>query len=201
MSAILRLVELCGGRVEIDGVDVSTLGLRTLRSSISVIPQDPFLFSGTIRSNLDPFLLYTDEECWESLERTQLKGFVKNLSDPLEENGNNFSVGQRQLLCIGRALLAKSKVIIMDEATAAVDVETDSIIQETIREQFSFATCLTVAHRLNTILDSDKVLVMEQGQVAEFDTPKALLSNSSSMFFSLVQNWEASQSQECGSKD
>jgi len=195
VAAILRLVELAGGKVEIDGVDVSTLGLKTLRSAVAIIPQDPVLFSGTVRSNLDPFHLYTDAQCWESLQRTQLKEFVKNLSDPVEENGNNFSVGQRQLLCIGRALLAKAKVIIMDEATAAVDVETDFIIQQTIREQFAYATCLTVAHRLNTILDSDKVMVMDQGHVAEYDTPKALLSNPSSLFFALVQNWEAAQAE------
>ena len=188
-------MELSSGTILLDDVDVSTIGLRSLRSAVAIIPQDPVLFSGTVRSNLDPFELYTDSQCWEALTRTQLKEFVRNLSDPVEENGSNFSVGQRQLLCIGRALLAKAKLIIMDEATAAVDVETDYIIQKTIREEFAYATCLTVAHRLNTILDSDKVMVMDKGKVAEYDTPKALLSNPSSLFFALVQNWETAQAE------
>jgi ATP-binding cassette, subfamily C (CFTR/MRP), member 1 len=170
------------------------------------------LFSGTIRSNLDPFNLFTDEQCWEvcssllphhpshslpqSIRRTQLKGTVNTLQDRVEDNGSNFSVGQRQLLCISRALLSRARVIIMDEATAAVDVETDSAIQKTIREEFAYATCLTVAHRLNTILDSDKVMVMDKGKVIEYDTPQRLLSNPQSSFFSLVENWESSQREE-----
>mmetsp|Transcript_20744 Transcript_20744/g.29812 ORF Transcript_20744/g.29812 Transcript_20744/m.29812 type:complete len:1497 (+) Transcript_20744:45-4535(+) len=191
VTAILRLVEISGGKIEIDGVDVSTLGLRTLRSAVAIIPQDPVLFSGTVRSNLDPFNLYTDGQCWESIRRTQLAESIRTLQDRVEDNGANFSVGQRQLLCIARALLSKAKVIIMDEATAAVDVETDAAIQQTIREEFAYATCLTVAHRLNTILDSDKVMVMDKGKVAEYDTPQKLLANPKSLFYALVENWEA----------
>jgi ABC-type multidrug transport system fused ATPase/permease subunit len=132
----------------------------------------------------------------QSIRRTQLKGTINTLQDRVEDNGNNFSVGQRQLLCISRALLSKARVIIMDEATAAVDVETDAAIQKTIREEFAYATCLTVAHRLNTILDSDKVMVMDKGKVIEYDSPQRLLANPHSSFFSLVENWESSQREE-----
>jgi ABC-type multidrug transport system fused ATPase/permease subunit len=121
---------------------------------------------------------------------------VRSLRDNVDDNGSNYSVGQRQLLCIARALLSKAKIIIMDEATAAVDVETDAAIQQTIREEFAYATCLTVAHRLNTILDSDKVMVMDKGLIAEHDTPQKLLANPKSLFFALVQNWESSQEEE-----
>jgi ABC-type multidrug transport system fused ATPase/permease subunit len=132
----------------------------------------------------------------QSVRRTQLKGAVRTLQDRVDDNGSNFSVGQRQLLCISRALLSKARIIIMDEATAAVDVETDAAIQKTIREEFAYATCLTVAHRLNTILDSDKVMVMDKGKVIEYDSPQKLLSNPQSSFYSLVENWESSQRDE-----
>jgi ATP-binding cassette subfamily C (CFTR/MRP) protein 1 len=190
LTALLRLVELESGSIRIDGLDIKQLGLHALRSAMAVIPQDPVLFSGSVRSNLDPFQQYSDEELWEVLRRCLLTSAVTSLQDVVSENGANFSVGQRQLLCIARALLAKAKIIIMDEATAAVDVETDAIIQRTIRSEFAHATCLTVAHRLNTILDSDKVLVMDQGRAAEFATPADLLHDESSLFYALVANWE-----------
>ena len=186
-------MELESGTITIDGRPTADMGLNTLRSVMAVIPQDPVLFSGTIRSNLDPFSKYTDIEVWESVRRTMLSECVKSLDDAVAENGSNFSVGQRQLLCIARALLSKAKIIIMDEATAAVDVETDAAIQKTIREEFAHATCFTVAHRLNTILDSDKVLVMDAGRAAEYAHPQQLLSDQNSMFYALVNNWENSK--------
>eukprot|EP01038_Epipyxis_sp_PR26KG_P012636 gene12636-16943_t len=190
VTALLRLVELDGGSIIIDGVNISQIGLHSLRSVMAIIPQDPVLFSGTIRSNLDPFKKYTDAQLWDGLRRTSLTNAISTLDDVVNENGSNYSVGQRQLLCIARALLSQSKIIIMDEATAAVDVETDSMIQKTIRSQFADATCLTIAHRLNTILDSDMILVMDQGRVAEYDTPAVLLANNDTMFYKLVSNWE-----------
>ncbi|KAJ1439399.1 pdr transporter [Ochromonadaceae sp. CCMP2298] len=193
LTALLRLVELESGEILIDGVNISTIGLNTLRSVMAVIPQDPVLFSGTVRSNLDPFGRFSDEEVWDGLRRTLLAGAIGSLEDTVTENGSNFSVGQRQLLCIARALLSQAKIIIMDEATAAVDVETDAVIQQAIRTEFAHATCLTVAHRLNTIMDSDKVLVMDQGIAAEYDSPANLLADKNSMFYSLVQNWENSK--------
>jgi len=203
VTALLRLVELEEhSHIYIDDVDVSSLGLKSLRSHITVIPQDPVMFSGTIRQNLDPFQKYTDEQIWQSLKSIskadQSAGanntFVNSLMDKVEENGSNYSVGQRQLICIARALLTKSKIIVMDEATAAIDIETDAAIQKTIRSDFAGATCLTIAHRLNTIMDCDKILVMDAGRVAEFDSPQNLLAKSSSMFSALVMNWESANS-------
>jgi len=148
----------------IDGINISDIGLHQLRSRLTIIPQDPVLFSGTIRTNLDPFNVYSNEELWNSLELSHLKSFVKSLDLGLEhkvfEGGENLSVGQRQLICLARALLRNTKVLILDEATAAVDLETDSLIQSTIRKAFSDCTVLTIAHRLNTILDSNRVLVL-----------------------------------------
>lgn len=193
LTVLLRLVELESGSVWLDGVDLASIGLHALRSRVAVIAQDPMLFSGTIRSNLDPFKAYSDMALWESLRRTTLAKNVTSLDDTVAENGSNFSVGQRQLLCIARALLSRASVIIMDEATAAVDVETDAAIQRSIREEFAAATCITVAHRINTIMDCDKILVMDAGRVAEYDTPANLLSLSRatpSMFASLVANWD-----------
>ncbi len=175
-----------------DNIDVSKLGLQLLRSRITIIPQDPVLFCGTIRSNLDPFDKYTDEQLWHVLELGHLKTFVKSLEigleHPVAEGGENLSVGQRQLICLARALLRKTNVLVLDEATAAVDLETDSLIQSTIRTQFSHCTVLTIAHRLNTILDSDRVMVLDAGNVAEFDSPKNLLSDHQSIFYSLAKD-------------
>lgn len=216
MVSILRIVELCSGSIYIDGIDISKVGLNLLRSKIAVIPQDPVLFSGSIRTNLDPFNEYADERLREVLERVGLlkeihSGMVrsqsntslassmvslsgsssplKSLEDEVKEGGSNFSVGQRQLLVIARALLRGAKIVIMDEATASVDADTDARIQNVIRTEFKDSTCITVAHRINTILDSDYILVMDDGRAAEFDKPDVLLKKGG-LFKDLVDAWE-----------
>ncbi|KAG7388147.1 ATP-binding cassette sub- C member 8 [Phytophthora pseudosyringae] len=188
--ALMRLVELDSGSIVIDGLDIGTIGLHELRNKISIIPQDPVLFSGTVRSNVDPFDQYTDEQIWTSLRRGHLAHVVTALDSPVDEKGSNFSVGERQLLCIARALLKRSRIILMDEATASIDTETDRKIQRSIREEFRDCTCLTIAHRINTILDADRILVMERGAVGEFDTPKALQKKQDGMFKTLVEHWK-----------
>ena len=189
ISCLLRLVDVCEGVISIDGVDISSLPKTTLRSSIAIIPQDPVLFSGTIRENVDPFSSYSDQEIWDALSKVQLKEYVNTLTDIVDEGGQNFSVGQAQLICVARALLSRSKVIVLDEATAAIDVETDRVIQNALRDGFRDSTCITIAHRINTIMDSDRILVMDQGQVAEYDSPSNLLKNPTSIFTSLVNKW------------
>lgn len=184
--------EIEGGAIEIDGIDISTLGLTDLRKHLAIIPQDPTLFAGTIRDNLDPFQELSDADLWEALERAHLKDFIRGLPGgtglgaEVSGNGENFSVGQRSLICLARALLRKSKVLILDEATAAVDVETDELIQRTIREEFKDRTVLTIAHRIKTVMDSDRILVMEQGRVVEFEAPRLLLEREESLFFKLA---------------
>jgi len=188
--ALFRMIEASNGKIVIDKVDTSTLELHDLRSKIAIIPQDPVLFTGTVRSNLDPFGMYEDVDLWRTLEQVHLKETIQKLAEKLEapivENGENFSLGQRQLICIGRALLRNSKILVLDEATSAVDFETDSIIQTTIKENFKHCTVLTIAHRLNTIMDSDRVLVLDAGKVVEFDTPSNLLRNNRGIFAQLV---------------
>ncbi|XP_011343424.1 multidrug resistance-associated protein 1 isoform X3 [Ooceraea biroi] len=190
--ALFRIIEAAQGKIFIDNVDISKLGLHDLRSRLTIIPQDPVLFSGTLRMNLDPFDCHSDEEVWRALEHAHLKSFVKNLSSALlhevTEGGENLSVGQRQLVCLARALLRKTKVLILDEATAAVDLETDDLIQTTIRQEFKHCTVLTIAHRLNTILDSDRVIVLDKGLIVEYDSPEALLRNPSSSFYSMAKD-------------
>ncbi|KAG0052207.1 hypothetical protein BGZ83_002894 [Gryganskiella cystojenkinii] len=180
-----------GGSIEIDGIDISTLGLSDLRQHLSIIPQDPTLFAGTVRRNLDPFEEQTDQELWEALERAHLKDHIASLPGGLSfevaQNGDNFSVGQRSLICLARALLRKTKVLILDEATAAVDVETDDLIQKTIRKEFQDRTILTIAHRIKTVMDSDKILVLEKGRVQEYDSPKELLKKRESLFYRLAE--------------
>uniref|UniRef100_A0A8B9BNX2 ATP-binding cassette sub-family C member 5 n=1 Tax=Anser brachyrhynchus TaxID=132585 RepID=A0A8B9BNX2_9AVES len=184
--ALFRLVELSGGCIKIDGVKINDIGLADLRSKLSIIPQEPVLFSGTVRSNLDPFNQYSEEQIWDALERTHMKECLPmKLDSEVMENGENFSVGERQLLCIARALLRRCKILILDEATAAMDTETDLLIQETIREAFADCTMLTIAHRLHTVLGSDRIMVLTQGQVVEFDTPSALLANENSRFYAM----------------
>ncbi|KAG0345643.1 Multidrug resistance-associated protein 1 [Podila humilis] len=184
-------VEEDGGSIWIDGVDISTVGLKYLRQHLAIIPQDPTLFIGTVRENLDPFEELQDADLWEALERAHLKDHIASLAGGLSfkvtQNGDNFSVGQRSLICLARALLRKTKILVLDEATAAVDVETDELIQKTIRKEFSDRTILTIAHRIKTVMDSDKILVLEKGRVEEFESPQTLLHRPDSLFFKLAQ--------------
>ncbi|XP_054155700.1 ATP-binding cassette sub-family C member 2-like [Oppia nitens] len=190
--ALFRLIEPAMGRIVIDDIDISQLGLHDLRSRLTIIPQEPVLFSGTIRSNLDPFDKFSDDDLWSVLEQSHLKEFVLStdagLDHPVTESGDNMSVGQRQLVCLARALLRHTSILILDEATAAVDVETDSLIQQTIRQSFKSCTVLTIAHRINTILDYDRVLVLSDGRIAEFDSPDQLLDDRTTIFYSLAKD-------------
>ncbi|CAL7934381.1 unnamed protein product [Xylocopa violacea] len=190
--ALFRIIEAADGKILIDDIDVAKLGLHDLRSRLTIIPQDPVLFSGTLRMNLDPFNCHNDDEVWRALEHAHLKSFVKNLPNGLlhevSEGGENLSIGQRQLICLARALLRKTKVLILDEATASVDLETDDLIQTTIRQEFKDCTVLTIAHRLNTILDSDRVLVLDNGRIVEYDSPETLLHDPSSLFNSIAKD-------------
>ena len=185
------MTEPAGGGITIDGLDISRLGLGTLRSALTIIPQDPVLFSGSLRMNLDPFSTQTDQDLWTALELAHLKSYVASLPGGLDyvvsEGGGNLSVGQRQLVCLARACLRKTKILLLDEATAAVDLETDDLIQATIRSEFSSCTILTIAHRLNTIMDSDRVVVMDDGHVTEFDSPDNLLQKEGSAFLSMAR--------------
>jgi ABC-type multidrug transport system fused ATPase/permease subunit len=198
MLALFRIIEASSGKILIDNIDISKVKLKDLRKGISIIPQEPVLFSGDIRFNLDPFEEYNDDYLWEILEKCNLKEFVQNLKNGLNslvyEGGDNFSLGERQLICLARAIAKKSKILIMDEATASVDYVTDNLIQSTIKKEFVGCTRLTIAHRIHTIIDSDKILVLSNGNVAEFEyflflkisTPKNLIMNKNSNFYSMV---------------
>ena len=190
--ALFRIVESAFGKIEIDGIDISKIGLHDLRQKLTIIPQDPVLFSGTLRMNLDPADTKSDSDVWQALELSNLKPFVEGLEKGLDfevsEGGENMSVGQRQLVCLARALLRKTKVLILDEATAAVDLETDDLIQRTIRTEFAHCTVLTIAHRLNTIMDYDKIMVLDKGELHEYDSPDNLLSDNSTIFYSLAKD-------------
>ncbi|GAM21060.1 hypothetical protein SAMD00019534_042350, partial [Acytostelium subglobosum LB1] len=177
---LFRLVEPCKGAIYIDGVDITKIGLDDLRGKLCVIPQDPFIFSGTVRMNIDPFNEHTDLDLWQALEKVNMKHVVESmpmkLDGTLEEGGDGFSVGQKQLLCLVRALLNKSPVILMDEATASLDYATDALIKRVIETNFKDRTVLTIAHRLDTIIDSDLIVVVDRGQVVEYDSPNNLLN-------------------------
>ncbi|TRY93755.1 hypothetical protein DNTS_011687, partial [Danionella cerebrum] len=190
ISALFRLTEP-EGKILVDGVAISEIGLHDLRQKISIIPQDPVLFTGTMRKNLDPFNQHSDHDLWNALQEVQLKSAVEELPGKLEtelaESGSNFSVGQRQLVCLARAILRKNRILIIDEATANVDPRTDELIQKTIREKFKECTVLTIAHRLNTIIDSDRILVLDAGRIHEYDAPHILLQNQNGLFYKMVQ--------------
>ncbi|XP_034043776.1 multidrug resistance-associated protein 7 [Thalassophryne amazonica] len=187
--ALFRMVELSQGQILLDQLDISTVALDQLRSRLAIIPQDPFLFSGTIRENLDPCGKHPDQNLLEVLDQCHLSTVVQRmggLDAEVGDRGKSFSVGQRQLLCLSRALLTQAKVLCIDEATASVDHKTDRLLQQTIRETFQDKTVLTIAHRINTIMDCDRVLVMHAGKVVEFDTPAALCQTDDSIFHRLV---------------
>ena len=182
VQSLFRILEAENGCIEIDNVDISKLGLHKLRHALSVIPQTPVLFGGcTIRENLDPFQKYSDDEIWSSLKDVQMSQTVHNIPDTLNaivvDSGSNFSVGQRQLLCLARALLRKSKILILDEPTANVDMKTDSLVQKTLREKFQNATVISIAHRLETIINYDMIMVLGDGKVLEYASPSVLLSD------------------------
>ncbi|XP_061143860.1 ATP-binding cassette sub-family C member 4-like isoform X1 [Syngnathus typhle] len=190
ISALFRLAEP-EGKITIDGFRTSDIGLHTLRQKISIIPQDPVLFTGTMRKNLDPLSQHTDEDLWNALREVQMKAAVEELPNKMEtlltESGSNFSMGQRQLLCLARAILRKNRILVLDEATANVDPRTDSLIQQTIRGKFQECTVLTIAHRLNTIIDCDRILVLDASKIHEYDEPYVLLQNHRGLFYQMVQ--------------
>ncbi|KAF5815115.1 putative ABC-type xenobiotic transporter [Helianthus annuus] len=193
IQTLFRLVEPVAGQILIDGINISTIGLHDLRSRLSIIPQDPTMFEGTIRSNMDPLEEFTDDKIWEALDKCQLGDEVRSkegkLDSPVTENGENWSVGQRQLVCLGRVLLKKTKVLVLDEATASVDTASDGMIQQTLGKHFTDSTVIMIAHRITSVLDSDMVLVLEQGLVDEYDSPKKLLEDDSSSFAKLVAEY------------
>ena len=206
LLTLLRLVEPYLGEedrekyqapISIDGVDLLRIGIQELRSKLCIIPQNPVLFSGTVRSNVDPFDEYTDDEIWSALEKCGMKTAVEEMPGTLfavvAEYGENLSAGSRQMLVLGRALLRQCRVLMLDEATSSVDYETDRQIQRTIREAFPGRTVLTIAHRINTILDSDKILVMQDGLVAEFAPPQELLKDENSVFSAIVRHAEGGE--------
>jgi len=212
MSALFRLTELSGGSIKIDGIDISTVGLHDLRSRLAIIPQDPALFKGTIRSNLDPFNEHNDLELWSALRSAYLIGPENEaegeephsgptsgtttpaidgkprpttkltLESPVDEEGLNFSLGQRQLMALARALVRDARIIVCDEATSSVDFETDQKIQHTMAQGFEGKTLLCIAHRLRTIIGYDRICVMDQGQIAEIDKPIVLWDNPNGIF-------------------
>ncbi|CAK4840439.1 unnamed protein product, partial [Aphanomyces euteiches] len=191
MVALFRTVEAAAGCIRIDGVDIGTIDLKSLRSRLTIIPQDPVLFSGSLRFNLDPSDMATDDDVWRVLKEVHLKEVIQSqggLDFQVAEKGGNLSVGQRQLVCIARALLRHSRVVVLDEATANIDLESDRLIQATIKSSFAGVTLLVIAHRLDTILDSDRILVMDKGRVCEFDTPTNLLAMKDGAFASLLSH-------------
>ncbi|KAJ9107494.1 hypothetical protein QFC21_000949 [Naganishia friedmannii] len=208
--SLFRFVEPTEGSIQIDGLDIIKVGLTDLRQRVTIIPQDPTILSGTLRSTLDVFDEYSDDEIYEALRRVHLlskdeqqanggnvhaideeegrnRNMFKDLDNTVSEGGDNYSQGEKQLICMARAILKRNKILVMDEATASIDYETDELIGKTIREEFSESTILTIAHRLATIIDYDKVLVMDKGHIAEYDSPATLLKDHHSKFYALCR--------------
>ncbi|XVF12605.1 hypothetical protein REPUB_Repub08aG0133400 [Reevesia pubescens] len=193
ISALFRLVEPVGGKIVVDGIDISTIGLHDLRSRFGIIPQDPTLFNGTVRYNLDPLSQHTDQEIWEVLDKCQLREAVqdkeKGLDSLVVEDGSNWSMGQRQLFCLGRALLRRSQILVLDEATASIDNATDLVLQKTIRTEFADCTVIIVAHRIPTVMDCTMVLAISDGKLVEYDEPTKLMEREGSLFGQLVKEY------------
>ncbi|KAJ6415090.1 hypothetical protein OIU84_003983 [Salix udensis] len=193
ISALFRLVEPTEGKIIIDSLDISTIGLHDLRAQVGIIPQDPTLFRGSVRYNLDPLSEHTDLQIWEVLEKCQLQEAIQQKDEGLNakvaQDGSNWSMGQRQLFCLGRALLKRSRILVLDEATASIDNSTDAILQKTIRTEFSDCTVITVAHRIPTVMDCTKVLAITDGKLAEYDEPLNLMNKEGSLFGQLVMEY------------
>ncbi|TYI53568.1 hypothetical protein E1A91_D11G013800v1 [Gossypium mustelinum] len=193
ISALFRLVEPAAGKIVVDGIDISTIGLHDLRSRFGIIPQDPTLFNGTVRYNLDPLSQHTDQEIWEVLDKCQLREAVQEKEEGLYslvvEDGSNWSMGQRQLFCLGRALLRRSRVLVLDEATASIDNATDLILQRTICAEFADCTVISVAHRIPTVMDCTMVLAISDGKLMEYDEPTKLMEREGSLFGQLVKEY------------
>nr|KYP74822.1 ABC transporter C family member 10 [Cajanus cajan] len=201
IGALFRLVEPAGGKIIVDGIDISSIGLHDLRSRFGIIPQDPTLFNGTVRYNLDPLSQHSDQEIWEVLGKCQLQEAVQEKEEGLDssvvEAGANWSMGQRQLFCLGRALLRRSRILVLDEATASIDNATDLILQKSIRTEFADCTVITVAHRIPTVMDCTKVLAISDGKLVEYDEPMKLIKREGSLFGKLVKEyWSHFQSAE-----
>ena len=195
--ALFRLMEASGGKITIDREDISGLGLQDLRARLTVIPQEPTIFSGTLRFNLDPAGRYPDWEVQAALQKAGLGQLVLQSKSGLEQEvgqaGASFSLGEKQLICLARALLRRSKVLVLDEATAAVDSATDEKIQETIRTEFSDCTVLTIAHRLHTVTGGDRIILLQQGTILESGRPGDLLADTNSHFYQMAKAAGVSQ--------
>ncbi|KAJ1385405.1 P-loop containing nucleoside triphosphate hydrolase, partial [Sesbania bispinosa] len=204
IGALFRLVEPAGGKIIVDGIDICSIGLHDLRSRFGIIPQDPTLFNGTVRYNLDPLSQHSDQEIWgkmwtncsfhmKVLGKCQLQEAVQEkeggLDSSVVEDGANWSMGQRQLFCLGRALLRRSRILVLDEATASIDNATDLILQKTIRTEFADCTVITVAHRIPTVMDCTKVLAISDGKLVEYDEPMNLMKREESLFRKLVKEY------------
>jgi ABC-type multidrug transport system fused ATPase/permease subunit len=184
---LFRILEPLQGKIIIDGIDIGIIGLKKLRRNLTIIPQDSTVMNGTLRYNIDPIKIFSDDEIKNVLNKIGFNYIIDNnpngLDQIISENGNNLSIGEKQLICITRAILRKSKIIIMDEATASIDYKTEEIIQRAISELLKNSTVITIAHRIKTILNSDKIIVLDNGNVVEYDSPKKLLSNKNSYFY------------------
>ncbi|XP_024179439.1 ABC transporter C family member 8 isoform X2 [Rosa chinensis] len=195
ISALFRLVEPNSGKIIIDGLDICSMGLKDLRMKLSIIPQEPTLFKGSIRTNLDPLGLYSDDEIWRALEKCQLKATVSSLPNLLDssvsDEGENWSAGQRQLFCLGRVLLKRNRILVLDEATASIDSATDAILQRIIRQEFAECTVMTVAHRVPTVIDSDMVMVLSYGKLVEYEEPSKLLDTNSYFSKLVAEYWSS----------
>ncbi|XP_072990154.1 ABC transporter C family member 10 isoform X1 [Typha latifolia] len=193
IGALFRLVEPAEGRIIIDGIDIAALGLHDLRSRFGIIPQDPTLFHGSVRYNLDPLGQYKDQQIWEVLDKCQLREAVQEKEQGLDslvaEDGSNWSMGQRQLFCLGRALLRRSRILVLDEATASIDNATDAVLQRTIRTEFVESTVITIAHRIPTVMDCTRVLAVSDGKMVEYDSPAKLMKSEGSLFGELVREY------------